>query len=410
MAIYLKRESAIADTIQDPSKTGNDLDQIEKDIAGPNGIAAHEEEVEDAAEGMIDDTAKGLTPGCEIAESCYMALYESEYNFNQIIECIDIHTLRAASMDRELVLEAVDIKGFFTRLKDAIINAFKNFTKIISTIINKVTTILSDNKTFVQKNLKSIEGGFDELKKKTEPMKCIPYKHDMIEDYAAKLHQVADEGADKVNNVFALDKASVDSYKDASKNYGHYEDTDDRGKKAEGYIADLIKSQFGGADTAAKAAQVVVAACSGADANNPDKAPEQVSFDKVYANANELIKVLNSSTTKASISNDYKMVKSKIDEIIKKIDGLASNISDKSKADDAGYRAADYKFAAHVAREYQNLIEHVSSAICRLRADELVQARKVANGCINAYLSGKKYQESAISVAEGSVFANINLI
>ena len=76
MAIYVKREAAVKDTIQTPDDIGVDLDQIEKNIAGADGIEAHKEEIENAELGLIDDA--------ELAESAAMIMYESQYNLNQI--------------------------------------------------------------------------------------------------------------------------------------------------------------------------------------------------------------------------------------------------------------------------------------------------------------------------------------
>lgn len=149
MAIYSYKESAIDDTIQTPDDVGVDLDQIEEDIAGKDGIEAHRDEIEYADEEGVGDPL----------EECATLIYESTYNMNQILKCLQIHDLHEASRGREMILEAVDIAGFFDKIYDALVIAFRKITEVFA----KVRADMRAKNTFfdnwVKKNAEHVKDG-----------------------------------------------------------------------------------------------------------------------------------------------------------------------------------------------------------------------------------------------------------
>ena len=155
MGIYKNRllESAATDldSVQTPGDVGVDLDQVEKDIMGPDGIEAHRDEVEDAVEGVVGDPI----------EEAYMAMYESEYNYGQIMKVLGMAELREASMGRDLVLEAADIKGFFANVKKIIKNLFAKVVEAFKKAINYITSTIASDKKLVEKYKDKIEAGWD---------------------------------------------------------------------------------------------------------------------------------------------------------------------------------------------------------------------------------------------------------
>lgn len=389
MAIYVKRESAIADTIQSPGDVGNDLNQIEKDIAGPKGISAHEEEIEDAVSGVIDDPAKGLMDGSEIAEATYMSLYESEYNFNQIIECLDVHTLNAASMDRELVLEASDIKGFFTKVKEAIMSAFRSFTEIITNALNKIKSVFLNNKKFVNENKAAIEKGFGKMANRNDQVMGLAYDHNGIQAFASKMKSFDNEGK-KIDSSFDLNDATVDLAKQNRANASDADSAMDAQKKE---IIKFFTNDAADVTSIGDLTRWIESSIVG---------KEKVDLRTHYKSANELISILLSDSGK-SVSDDYAVVKRSINDRIKKLDEAAR------KADANSAEANQLKFAANACKYYQQALQSVATVITRLRTNEIMQARKYANMCVTA--SGQTYKESAyVSSNENSVFAGITLI
>ena len=150
MAFYnVNLKPVVESAVQDPDNTGVDLDQVEKDIAGPDGIEAHRDEVEAAEEGLIGDPL----------EEAYNIMYEAEYNYNQIMRCIGMQEISEAAMGRELVLEAADIKGFFAKVKEFFVTMFKRITETVKTVLAKLDFQAKADKKFVTENRKKIEFG-----------------------------------------------------------------------------------------------------------------------------------------------------------------------------------------------------------------------------------------------------------
>ena len=149
MGIYFNmlRESAI----QDPDDIGIDLDAVEDNIAGDNGIAAHEEEIEDAVAGVIDDPIEEAT----------MIMYESEYNFNQIMRVIGITELNEACSGRDFFLEGSDAKGFFESVKANIVKMFEKITQVFHNTIRKIQHACDMHKKYYEKNKNNIEKGYN---------------------------------------------------------------------------------------------------------------------------------------------------------------------------------------------------------------------------------------------------------
>ena len=140
-------------SVQDPENPGVDLDQIEKDIAGPQGIEAHAEEIEDAVEGVVGDPLEEMS----------IIVYESEYNFNQIMRCIGLNEVASASKGREFIFEAEDKEGFFKKVKDALIAAFKKVTELFKKVLANIATGVGADKKFVKMYAKQIEAGAEVL-------------------------------------------------------------------------------------------------------------------------------------------------------------------------------------------------------------------------------------------------------
>lgn len=150
MAFYnVNLKPVVESAVQDPDNTGVDLDQVEKDIVGPDGIEAHRDDVEAAEEGLAGDPL----------EEAYNIMYEAEYNYNQIMRCIGMQEISEAAMGRELVLEAADIKGFFAKVKEFFVTMFKRITETVKTVLAKLDFQAKADKKFVTENRKKIEFG-----------------------------------------------------------------------------------------------------------------------------------------------------------------------------------------------------------------------------------------------------------
>lgn len=148
MGIYsnlMKMESA---AVQDPDNVGVDLDQVENAVMGDDGIEAHRDEVEAAVAGTVDPV-----------EEAYFAIYEAEYNYNQIMRTIGIRELQEASYGREIVLEGADIKGFFEKVKNFFLSMFKKITEAFKNVAKILMSSIASDKKLATKYRKEIEAG-----------------------------------------------------------------------------------------------------------------------------------------------------------------------------------------------------------------------------------------------------------
>ena len=150
MGIYsnlMRMESA---AVQDPDNVGVDLDQVEDAVMGDDGIEAHSDEVEAAVAGTVDPV-----------EEAYFAIYEAEYNYSQIMKTIGIRELQEASYGREIVLESVDIKGFFENVKNFFVSMFKRITEAFKNVAKILMSSIASDKKLASKYDKDIKSGFD---------------------------------------------------------------------------------------------------------------------------------------------------------------------------------------------------------------------------------------------------------
>lgn len=150
MGIYSNLINFESAAVQDPDNTGVDLDQVEDAVMGDDGIEAHKDEVEAAIAGTVDPV-----------EEAYTAIYEAEYNYNQIMRTIGIRELSEAAYGREIVLEGADIKGFFNKCKEFFVAMFKKITEAFKNVGKILMSSIASDKSLASKYANDIKAGFD---------------------------------------------------------------------------------------------------------------------------------------------------------------------------------------------------------------------------------------------------------
>lgn len=155
MSFYGTKFKLNEGAIQDPDNIGIDLDEVEKNIAGEDGIEAHRDDVDAAVSGEIDDPVEEMA----------MIMYESEYNYNTLMQAIGLQELREASYGREFVLEAKDTESFFEKVKNIFKKMFEGLTKAVKDVLSKLDFQAKSDKKFVMEHknaiLKGGEKGFE---------------------------------------------------------------------------------------------------------------------------------------------------------------------------------------------------------------------------------------------------------
>ena len=115
MAFYLnmlrEEEEMLGNTGFDPDAvaTPDDKYAIElKDVA---------QTVEDLNAARAEESSEEELDGQDLHEDpvaeCMIAIYESEHNWNAIMQAIGSREMLEAARGREMVMEAVDVMGFF---------------------------------------------------------------------------------------------------------------------------------------------------------------------------------------------------------------------------------------------------------------------------------------------------------
>ena len=84
-------------------------------------------------------------------EECAMMIFESQYNWNTIMRAIGTKELLENARGREMVMEAVDVKEFFNKIKEFFVKMWKKFTAYVKNWIDNAMALFRTNKSFVQK-------------------------------------------------------------------------------------------------------------------------------------------------------------------------------------------------------------------------------------------------------------------
>lgn len=144
-------EKAVEDGIQTPNDVGVDLNHVEDVIAGDEGIESHKEEIEDAMEGIVGDPL----------DECMIIMYESEYNFNQLMKCIGIEELNEFAQGRDFVLEGGNLKAFIENAKKILKGMWEKAKAIFNAAIDKIEQMVNVNKALAKANEAKIKEGFE---------------------------------------------------------------------------------------------------------------------------------------------------------------------------------------------------------------------------------------------------------
>lgn len=378
MAFYNIREAAI----QDPNDIGVDLDQVEKDIAGPDGIEAHRDEIESAEEGMIGDPV----------EEAFNIMYESEYNYNQIMRCIGIHELNEAAYGRDFIFEAADIKGFFTKVKEFFVSMFKKITDVTKTVLSKLDFQVKADKKFVTKYKKEIDGG-----SKLEGWELEGYLFNKTIGLNTSAFETA--GNTMFNNAKnQLDTITEDEDgKSASEVYARYAEI-----YSDFNFVSLVNQIF--RDKGFKIEK---------ENEFSKKYIEFLRGDKVTLNKDNISKigdsvtgVLNSDRETKAIREDYKKIKSNFNETIKKIQELENKIKPNDKHSALKIRMCDLAISGN--KTCKNILHIAYTANMKVARAKRAQYRALAHKFVSIY--NKKNGEKKAEPQHNSAMFSFDIV
>lgn len=375
MGIYnnkLFTETEVLDSVQDPDDPGVDLDQIEKDIMG-DGNEAHSEEIEDANSGVIDDPL----------EESYNILYESEYNYNQLLQVIGINELYSATKGKEFILEASGVWAFLDKVAEIVRTQFKKFTTAVMKFIDKLrnSTVL-DKKLFAS-NQKAIVAGAEVMSEKNaksnKPVYEYPnfnYKFSTITLFGEFTQNIR-----KVKNGASNENIKIDTNEFSKENRNTEEEK-------------MVRSIDSNATNLTNITEILLSKLRG---NKVAK------FDK--STIMNIVKVLNDSKDTTKIRESYKIVKDAtaktLDDInkMKKETKSVENVNKSNLITVCNYYTSLYRFN-------QNLNHHVYMIYLRAAKDKRNQARSIAMQCIARAPADLK--KTKVQHNNASIFGNID--
>lgn len=375
MSIYSAKhvlESAVSpeDVIQTPDDTGVDLDAIEKAIVGDDGIEAHRDEVEAAEEGLIGDP---------VAEA-YEIMFESEYNYNQLMHMIGIHELCAASSGRELVLEAADIKGFFARVKEILANMFAAITKAFRKVAQTIGASVSNDKKLVTKYRAAIEAGADTdweakgyvFKDKIAFESKIFNGEDWTADAQRHLNQVKDGKTPELIARAELTKEII--------------------KK----IADVD------ANSVAEMNEVLYKSLRG-------NVSEPITLTKSNMPASKIIAILEGDKEVKEIKDGFNQIKKSYDVALKTIAKLESEITGKEYSDvSKAFAVCEYYTTA--LKTEKTVQNGAYTTLLKAAKDKRAQARRLALMLVKQSPLPEKEKKVKVNNESGSLFGGLTLI
>lgn len=382
MAFYVRKESAVEDTIQTPDNVGNDLEQIKKNICGDS--ECEEEEYETVACNAADDIAEAIPSDSEITESVYQAIYESEYNMNQIIECIDMNSLKTESMGKTLMLEAADKKGFWESIKKFGKWALRKLQEFYDKYIRKYVSYVLNNNLFLKHNEEYIRNGFKKIGLlNMEKEEVIKFNLNELEKVENRIKAFSGKGKDDLLNDI-----------DFKKVYTSSSDFDNRATELKVNLAKMIIPSINEKkiDVESIRTEIVAAVTEKVD-----------DIRDCFDRPDQVIQILRNAS-KSDLDDVFNKATKSLNDLIKTADK-------NSKSGDDEIAATGYKMLAESLKYFNQILLASIHEVTFLRTKVISQARKFANLCVKA--SGSIQKES-YDVTDNSrisnAFSSIKLI
>lgn len=157
-----------------------EIKEIE-DIVNDQDANAEEQDDAQAAEFGPDDGVD------DILDESYIAIAEAEGEFNKIVMSIGIHELNETVAGREVIYEAVDIKGYIKKAKDWVVSFFKKVWSVLQRYAHNIASVFKTNKGFADKYSTQITNGFQNYKDNRNrkiDLKGYPYPKAAFDDIA----------------------------------------------------------------------------------------------------------------------------------------------------------------------------------------------------------------------------------
>lgn len=385
MGIYSMKfmESAVA---QDPENVGVDLDAVANAIAGDDGNESYRDDIEAAETGLVGDPV----------DEAFVIMFESTYNFNQLMECIGISELREAYKGRDFILEGANLDAFIDKVKKVLLRMFEEFTKAYHKVCVELEKATNVDRKFVTKYKKQILAGADtdweyDGFKFPNPViytaKAMSGENDLVAKCKQNLVKASEYNKDSDAN---LDRVAI-----IERNTDGIVKVDAADSKMLKSMVTILKNYY-----------------YTGDAKNEE--PEKVKLNKSSNLADSVIKVLEGTRETAEIKAAYSVVKAAYKKAIDGIEMLKKNLKNNAEETDSVAMAAfickQYTEAIIFEKNVQNTVYNIALGAARAKR---AQFRRLAHMWYSIGAKAEKAKQKGVendSVAESFTFANITLI
>lgn len=171
MSIYrtfLEEDLELGGVLDDDNSI--ELQQIE-DVVNDQDANAFEQDEAQAAEFGTSYGEEEVADPEEIVDESFMAIAEAEINFNKIMMAIGVHEISEAAAGREVVYEAVDVKGLFARAKKWVVDFFTKVWQTLKRFGANIAAAFKTNKQLADKYGDRIKSGYGSYSKDGKKMK-----------------------------------------------------------------------------------------------------------------------------------------------------------------------------------------------------------------------------------------------
>lgn len=171
MSIYrtfLEEDLELGGVLDDDNSI--ELKQIE-DVVNDQDANAFEQDEAQAAEFGTSYGEEEVADPEEIVDESFMAIAEAEINFNKIMMAIGIHEISEAAAGRDVIYEAVDVKGLFARAKKWVVDFFTKVWQTLKRFGANIAAAFKTNKQLADKYADRIKSGYGSYSKDGKKIK-----------------------------------------------------------------------------------------------------------------------------------------------------------------------------------------------------------------------------------------------
>lgn len=394
MSFYLdmlrEQDEFMGNTDFDPDVVATPDDKYEVEL---NDVSKIVDDINaDYADQSSQEELDGQDLNCDPVSECMVAIYESEHNWNMIMQAIGSRELLEASRGRDMVMEAVDVKGFIDKAKQFFVRLWKKITAIVKNWIDNAMATFRTNKSFVNKYGSKLGDGKTAYEK-ANGKSFKGYKFNTDHDIATIISAQQKANKDFESGLRALIRG-------------------EDGVVGSNMSADNFRSalcgKVGGSVSAGDYHEALKNAYFGST--------EKVTLDGKWIEAGYLKEVLSRSDKDVKdIKKAYGDMKTSFDKVLKALGELEKKLNSKKDSYDADHATNMTQVTKWISneREMKKAGSMSLTMVMKCLRAEKAQARKIANAYIyalNKGVSKDKREKAGKLFGESSFFGALEMI